>query len=97
VANVPTGTHLMCELMGRLFSDALNLPLREIDTGDPLWVERMRRTSPPAARFHLARPPSSASLVITDMDPEHAVRCDDQGFTPESTMRRPECGLGGLR
>lgn len=40
-ANVPTGTHMIREFKARLFSDALNLPLREIDTGDPLWVERI--------------------------------------------------------
>lgn len=40
-ANIPTGTHMIREFKARLFADALNLPLREIDTGDPLWVERI--------------------------------------------------------
>lgn len=41
-ANVPTGTHMIREFKARLFSDALNLPAREIDTDDPLWVERIQ-------------------------------------------------------
>ena len=33
--------HMIQEFKARLFSDAMNLPMREIDTGDPLWVERI--------------------------------------------------------
>lgn len=41
-ANVPTGNHMIAEFKAQMFSDALNIPLREIDTGDPLWIDRIQ-------------------------------------------------------
>lgn len=78
-ANVPTGTHMIREFKARLFSDALNLPLREIDTGDPLWVERIDAhfaasgTLPPsgdpdeyAAAFEAAYPDEADRRIYID-------------------------------
>lgn len=78
-ANVPTGTHMIREFKARLFSDALQLPLREIDIGDPLWVRRIEEhfaiagTLPPtgapeeyAAAFEAAYPSEADRRTYID-------------------------------
>lgn len=74
-ANVPTGTHMIREFKARLFSDALNLPLREIDTGDPLWVDRI------AAHF------AASSTLPPSGDPDEYAAAFEAAYPKEADRR----------
>jgi len=63
------------EFKARLFADALNLPLREIDTGDLLWVERID------AHF------ASSGTLPPDGDPDEYAAAFEAAYPSEADRR----------
>jgi hypothetical protein len=42
-AGIPTGDDMILDFKARLYCGATELPVRELDTGDPLWEQRLNR------------------------------------------------------
>lgn len=73
-AGIPTGYDMILDFKSRLFCEAHGLTLREIDTGDPLWEERITRHFDGAHGLPPAGSPEEYALAFEAVYPDEVDR-----------------------
>jgi len=73
-ANIPTGYDMILDFKARLFAKENRLPRREIDPGDPLWVERITSFFDDAHGLPAAGSPEEYAVAFEAVYPDGADR-----------------------
>lgn len=69
-AGVPTGYDMIMDFKTRLYADATNLTLRDMDPSDPLWRERINKFFDNQHGFPPAGAPSEYSVAFATVYPD---------------------------
>lgn len=73
-AGIPTGYDMILDFKARLFCEATEIPLREVDTGDPIWIERLTRYFDSANGLPAAGSPEEYAIAFEKVYPDERDR-----------------------
>lgn len=73
-AGIPTGYDMILDVKARLFCAATEIPLREVDTGDPIWVDRVTRYFDGANGLPAAGSPEEYAVAFEKVYPDERDR-----------------------